>query len=282
MPARYSWRTYLRLSLVSIPVEGYNAVEPGACEVHLNQLHEACHSRIRYEKVCPVHGQVTQDEIVSGYQYAKDEYVVIEPDELDKLRPETEKSIRIDAFVSSDTIDPIYLDGRIYYVRPNGAVGVKPFGVLYKAMVEMKRDAVGEALLFGKERFFVLRPFHGLFALEMLNLPQCMRKPEDLDFDAESIDVGKEERELAETLIRSATRRKFDLSQYHDLYSERLRALVEAKVAGREIVAPPEAEPPQVVNLMDALRRSVEQAHARPLPAKRKAKKPAHLRKKAV
>src|SRR3954453_17304557 len=126
---RPSWSGSIRLSLVSVPVKGYTAQEAEAT-VSLNQLHEKCHSRIKYKKTCPVHGEVPNDEIVSGYEYAKDKYVIFEPGEIAKVRAEGDRSIAISTFVEPDQIDPIYYDGRTYYLAPQNAAAEMPYAVL--------------------------------------------------------------------------------------------------------------------------------------------------------
>src|SRR5687768_2250046 len=110
-PARTSWKGFLKLSLVSVPVKAFTAHETGG-EVHLNQLHKDCNNRIRYQKVCPEHGEVSADEIVSGYQYAKGHYVVVDPEEVDKLRTKADRAINIDGFVAEDVVDPVYHAGK--------------------------------------------------------------------------------------------------------------------------------------------------------------------------
>jgi DNA end-binding protein Ku len=122
---RSSWKGYLKLSLVSVPVRGYTA-NVAASEIRLNQLHSECHNRIRYQKTCPVHGEIPKEEIVSGYEYAKGEYVVIEPEELTRIRGERERAVTLDAVVSQHTIDPVYFTDKTYYLVPDGAVGQKP------------------------------------------------------------------------------------------------------------------------------------------------------------
>src|SRR3569832_1252341 len=118
--ARYSWKGSLRLSLVTVPVQAFNAVAPEGGHIRFHQLHESDHSRIRHVKVCPVHGEVTQDEIVSGYEYAKGQYVIVDPGELDALRSENDKAVHLDTFVDVDAIDPLYLTGQNYYLTPDG------------------------------------------------------------------------------------------------------------------------------------------------------------------
>src|SRR5438045_9651205 len=114
---RSSWKGYLKLSLVSVPIRGYTA-NVAASEIRLHQLHAECHSRIRYQKTCPIHGAVPNDEIVSGYEYSKGRYVELEPDELDKLRSHGDRSLTIDTFISPDELDVVYLAARLSYLSP--------------------------------------------------------------------------------------------------------------------------------------------------------------------
>lgn len=267
MAARFSWKAFLRLSLVTVPVKGYNAVQAGGGEIHLNQLHEPCHSRIRYKKVCPLHGEVANNEIVSGYEFAKDQYVVVDKADLEKLRPESEKAINLDTFVAPDKVDPMNLDGRVYYLVPDGPVGRKPYAVLYAAMVESQRYAVGQGTFGGKQELVLIRPVDGLLTLSMLHYAAEMRTPADFDEDLELPAVAKQELKLAQTLIDASTIKKFDLAKYENNYTESLKALIDAKVEGKELVAPPQAEEPQVINIMDALRESVARAKGGAAPA---------------
>jgi DNA end-binding protein Ku len=117
------WKGFLKLSLVTVPVHAYTTASAGGGKIALNQLHAECKSRIRYKKTCPIHGEVTQDQIVSGYEHAKGQYVVVDEDELEKLRTEDEKTIRIDAFVAPDAIDPLFLSGKNLYLLPEGPAG---------------------------------------------------------------------------------------------------------------------------------------------------------------
>jgi DNA end-binding protein Ku len=109
--ARPVWSGHLKLSHVSVPVKAYSAGATGG-EIHLNQLHAGCNARVQYKKNCPIHGELQSDQIVSGYEHAKGQYVVIEPDELDKLRTENDKALKIDTFVDEDRIDSLYLSGQ--------------------------------------------------------------------------------------------------------------------------------------------------------------------------
>src|SRR5690242_2591822 len=135
MPPRSTWKGYLKVSLVSVPVKAYSASTSGGGEVRLNQLHEECHSRIQYKKTCPIHGEVPNDQIVSAYEYSKGQYVVIDPEEVDKLRTPDEKAVNIDAFIPPDSVDPTYFSGQSYYLVPDGPVGQKPYALLLEGMI---------------------------------------------------------------------------------------------------------------------------------------------------
>src|SRR4051794_30556966 len=167
MAARSTWKGYLKLSLVSIPVKAYSASR-GAETIALHQLHAKCHSRIKYKKVCPIHGEIPKEEIVSGYEYAKGQYVVIEPDELKRLRTRGEREITIDAIVSPSTIDPLYFTDKSYYLVPDGAVGQKPYALLQTSLEEDRHFAVARGVLFGREELVLLRPVDGVLALTAL------------------------------------------------------------------------------------------------------------------
>src|SRR5258705_541845 len=127
MALRTSWKGFLKLSLVSVPVKAYTATTSSGTEIRLNQLHADCNSRINYKKTCPLHGEVSGDQIVSGYEYSKGQYVIVDTDELEKLRTEDDKAITIDTFIKSGTLDPIYSTGKSYYLVPDGPVAQKPY-----------------------------------------------------------------------------------------------------------------------------------------------------------
>jgi len=256
--ARYSWKGFLRLSLVSVPVQAFNAVESDDGRVALHQLHDKDHARIRYVKVCPQHGEVSKDEIVSGYEVSKDEYVVIDPNELEALRTPAEKAITLDNFIEPDSIDPVFFSGRSYYLMPDGEAGVKPYTVLQRAMAKQKKWGIGQAVMFNREHLVLVRPLDDLLSLALLNYSQAVRSAGD--YQPGEATVSGTELQLAETLIKASTAKKFDIGRYKDDYVDKLRALIEAKVEGREIVTPPGEEEPVVVNLMDALRASVAKA----------------------
>src|SRR5262245_10944952 len=133
--ARTSWKGFLKLSLVSVPVKAFTANDTGA-EVHLNQLHKDCHSRIKYQKVCPEHGELSAEQIVSGYEHGKGEYVVVDPEEVDKLRTKADRSVNIDGFVAADAIDARYYAGKTWYLLPDGVAGERPYALMRRGMAD--------------------------------------------------------------------------------------------------------------------------------------------------
>jgi len=271
MAARSSWKGYLKLSLVSVPVKGYRATR-SAGEIRLNQLHAECHNRIKYQKVCPIHGEVSKDEIVSGYEYAKGQFVIIDTDELDELRTEVDRAVNIDAIVRPDVVDPVYFTEKSYYLLPDGAVGQKPFALIQKCLADDDLHAIARVVLFGREEVVLVRPLDGILAMTALKYEAEVTHAVTLADEISPPDLAKEELKLTKTLLKAFVKPKFTLAGYKDEYIEKLTKLIEAKVEGKEIVSPPAADEPHVINLMDALKRSVAQAGgtATKSPAKRK------------
>ena len=274
MSMRHSWKGFLKLSLVTIPVKAYPVAASGG-DVHLHQLHAACTSRVKYKKTCPLHGELAQSDIVSGYEYAKDRYVVVDPDELDKLRTESDKAIQIDAFIAAGVLDPIYANGKNYYLVPDGPVAQKGFAVLRRGMLEEKRQAIAEVVMHGKEHVVWLRPTDDVIVLSQLCYDNQVTKPAALAEEIAEADTAPEEMSLLRTLMAARTPKRFDLAKYQDRYTSKLTQLIEAKVAGKEIVAAPANEPTPVVNLVEALRRSVAEAEKNAGGAGTAKKKPA-------
>jgi DNA end-binding protein Ku len=275
MPARSTWKGFLKLSLVSVPVKAYTAKSSSAGEIRLNQLHAECHSRIQYKKTCPIHGEVSNDAIVSGYEYAKGQYVVIDTDELDKLRSEDDKAIKIDKFISPDSLDSMYQSDRSYYLVPDGPVGDRPFALIRQGMEEENRQAIAQVVLHGREQVVLLRPMGRLLLMTVLDHDNEIVKPSAFEEEAPKETEGApEEMKLVKTLIEASTPKKFDFSQYKDVYTERLSQLIEAKVAGKEIVAAPAHEERHVINLMEALRQSIAQTQGGGPKAEEEAARP--------
>jgi DNA end-binding protein Ku len=260
MAARTSWEGYLRLNLLAVPVKAYTATVSGGGKISFNMLHEKCHSRIQYKKFCPVHGEVPNEEIVSGYEFAKGKYLIVDPDELDKLVPENDKAINIDVFIRPDALDPAYYSGRTYYLVPDGRVAEKPYAVLQRVMAEQDRYAIAKVVFSGKEQLVAVRPVDGLLAMCMLNFDQQIKKPSTFKDEIPDVAVADEELKLAESLINASTTDHFDFGRYEDEYTGKLTKLLDDKAAGKKIAPAKGPEEPVVINLMDALRKSLDRA----------------------
>ncbi len=256
---RPSWKGFLRLSLVSVPVKAYTT-NVTSREIRLRQLHAECHSPVKYQKTCPIHGELSMSDIVSGYEYSKGQFVVIDTDELAKLRTESDKAISIDGFVSPDAIDSIYLSGKSYFLVPDGAIGQRPYALLHRSMLDEGVVAFSKLVLSGREQIAVVRPTDGLLTMDVLSYDASLKKPESFEDEITRPELSEGEIQLAQTLIQATRVEDLDLAQYQDHYTEQLTTLIEAKVAGEEIVSAPEPDEPKVINLMEALKRSVAEA----------------------
>jgi DNA end-binding protein Ku len=274
MPAA-AFQGQLRISLVSVPVKAFSASVAGSGQISFNQLHESCHRRIQYKKFCPIHGQVTADEIVSGYEYEKDKYVVVDAGEIEKLRTEKDRSVDIQSFVKLEQVDALYQSGKNYYLLPDGVAGQKPYQLIRQAMSAARVCGLAQVVISRREELVMIRPMDQLLVMTVLKYACEMRSPES--FAGELVDAKgtKQEQELTAQLIKALTQKTFDLSDYHDKYEERLRELIEAKIEGKDIVAPPPTKAePDVINLMDAIRKSMRRI--KPAAAEKSPRKSTH------
>jgi DNA end-binding protein Ku len=269
-PPRATWKGFLRLSLVSVPVRAFTA-NATASEVHLNQLHKGCNNRIRYQKVCPQHGEVQGEDIVSGYEYAKGQYVVVDPDELDKLRKESDRSVNIDGFIKADQLDPIYHSGRTYYLLPDGTPGQKPYQLLQRALVEDGLVAIAQVVLTGREQVVLLRPLDGLLAMTVLEHQSHVKLPDAFKDEIAEASWSDEEMRLTKMLVEASRKETFEFGAYKDTYTEKLTQLIQMKVDGQEVVQVADTEKPQIVNFMEALKQSVAAAQKMAPSAREKA-----------
>lgn len=229
-------------------------------------------------------GDLERTSIVKGYEYAKDKYVVINLDELDKLRAADEgKAIKIDTFVSPDQIDPLYFSESSYYLLPDGAAGQKPYTLLHRAMSEQNLCCVARVVLHNKEQLVLVRSLDDLLCMTVLRYSNRVKSTSAFEDERTESVVSDSEYELAATLIAETTADSFDLAAYQDEYTTRLTKLVEAKVAGEEVVEAPTGEAPSVINLMDALKASVAKAQEsrETKPSTKKSAATAKTKKKA-
>jgi DNA end-binding protein Ku len=230
MASRSVWSGYIRFSLVTVPVKAYTAAATGGGEISLNQLHKDCNSRIQYKKTCPLHGEVKQDDIVSGYEYDKNQYVVIDPEEIEKMRTPADKSINVQAFVAPEQFDARYFNGKHYFLLPDGPVGQRSYALLLKAMVETDKYAFAQVVFSGKEQVVLVRPMNNLLVMSMLSYEQEMKGLAEFEGEAPKAEVAPAEVGIAKTLIATMTPDEFDYSQYRNGYTHKLTALIEAKM----------------------------------------------------
>jgi DNA end-binding protein Ku len=263
---RTIWNGSISFGLVSIPVGLALATAPKArqSDVRFRQLHRECGTPIRNKKWCPTHErEVGADELVKGWEVAKGEFVIVEDADLEAIeQSDDSRSIDITRFVPLDEVDPVYLD-RTYYLAPAQAPAQRrPYVLLLEAMKQAEMGAVGRFILRGAEYFCLIRPKGDALALETLFLAEDVRSQAEIDEAVAGTEVKKEELELASQVMQSLVD-DFDPSELVSEYRRDLRTLLEAKLEGREIAKPePVAETP-VVDLMEALKRSVAEAQGR-------------------
>ena len=256
------WKGAISFGLVTIPVRVYGATE--AKSLRFNQLHEPDGGRIRYKRVCSVDGEeVDYSEIVKGYEYEKDHYVTLTDEELDSLPVASAKAIEIERFVEAEEIDPIYFQ-KAYYLVPEGT-GAKAYHLLREAMADDGKVALAKVAFRDKEHLATLRLRDNVFVLETMYWPDEIRVPK-FDVLDESVELRAQEIRMARSLIDSLTD-AFQPEEFHDDYRTALEELVQKKIQGEEITYTEEAEPSKVVDLMEALKASVEAAKAgKPAP----------------
>ncbi len=282
MAARPYWKGQIRLALVSIPVEIYSATKSGA-SIAFNQIHEPTGKRVKYEKVVPGVGPVDPDEIVKGYQVEKGNYVLIDDDELEAVKLESKKTLELTQFVDHDEIDVLYYE-KPYYVVPADDLAEEAFIVLREALRATKKVAVGQLALRGREHVVSLKPCGRGIVLETLRYADEVNKAQGYFRDIADAKPEPELLDLAETLIEKKTA-PFDPAKFHDRYIDAVKALIEKKRKGKTIETEAEPAAPSrgsnVVDLMAALKRSLDKGGAEPAPEKKPAAKKSAPVKKA-
>ncbi|MEP7055409.1 MAG: Ku protein [Actinomycetota bacterium] len=257
---RSIWKGSISFGLVTIPVKLYSATEER--DVQFNQVHVEDGGRIRYKRICEIDGKEVQySDIAKGYQLSNGEVVVLTDEDFKDLPLATNRAIDVLEFVPLEQVDPIHF-AKSYYLEPEKA-GIKPYVLLREALEQSGRVALVKVALRQREQLATLRVKDGVFVLETMLWPDEIRTP-DFGFLDDKVDVRPQEVQMAGALIDSLSA-DFDPSQYGDVYREALHEMIEAKVAGREVVQPAEApsDGGAVVDLMSALRASVDAAKAK-------------------
>jgi DNA end-binding protein Ku len=274
MAPRSTWKGHLKLSLVSCPVRVYNALSRSE-KVAFNMLHKDTHNRIQMKPHDPELGLVERSDLVKGYQYEKDQYVVFTEEDFDKVQIESSHAIVIEKFVDAQDVDPIYFESP-YYVAPDGAVAEETFRVIQWAMREKQKVALSRVVLSSRERLIALACRDKGFLMMTLRSADEVRDAKEFFSDISDEEPEPEMLQLAEKLIEQKSG-KFDPSEFRDRYQDAVLEMVKAKVKGQEPVIAQAPERGKVINLMDALRRSLgeEKPPAKSKPRKAAEKAPA-------
>jgi DNA end-binding protein Ku len=247
------WKGYLTFGLISIPIRLFSAARTE--RISLNQLHNVCKTRIRMPLFCPhCEKQVPRNEIVKGYEYEKDQYVLFNEDELDKIEPQSARAMEILEFVKVDEIDPLYYDAS-YYVTPEDE-GKKAYQLLFKAMEESGYAAIAKLTMHQREHIVVVRPRANGMTLHTMYYTNEIREVAEYGQSDKSAEPKPQEKKLAEQLIESLAA-KFEPEKYKDQYQESMRGLIEAKQQGQEVAEAPHPKLAPVIDLMEALKKSI-------------------------
>jgi DNA end-binding protein Ku len=254
MAARPTWKGYLKLSLVSCPKRLYTATSTSN-RISFHFLHKDTHNRIRMVPHDPDLGEVDRADLVKGYEYERDRYIVITDEDLDQVKIESSETIAIERFVDADNVDPIYLDAP-YYMTPDGTVAEEAFQVIHEAMRQKKKVAISRVVMSGRERLVALAVRDKGFLVTTLRAANEVRNQRDYFEEIGEIKIEQELLDLAGMLIEQKAG-PFDPSAFEDRYQEALLQVVKDKAAGQEPVLGKPPEPRKVVNLMEALKQSL-------------------------
>jgi DNA end-binding protein Ku len=259
---RATWNGFLRLSLVSCPIYLTPATSEAA-NIRLHQINPKTGNRVRQQLVDAESGEkVERADLAKGYEYERHQYVIIPDEELQALRIESSQTVDLDRFVKRDEIDPLYLDAP-YFVYPDGKIALETFGVIGAAMAETGRVGIGRIVLSSRERMVLVEPRGAGLLMNTLRSASEVRAAE---FDAAAEPADAEMVAVAKTIIERRAA-DFDPADFRDRYQDALRELVESKIAGRPAARQRAAEPPKVINLMEALKRSLAEGGGRAAPA---------------
>ena len=262
---RSIWKGHLQFSLVTIPIRIYNAVNREET-IRFNQLHKVDNGPVGYDKRCKICGKtLTAEEIEKGYQFEPDRYVIVSAEDLEKIRLKSTKVIEIQGFIDAGEVNASLYESP-YFAGPDGAIATKTYSLLTQALKASGKVGVGKVVLRDREEVLLIAPVDGGLMLHKLRRPNELRKIEEVP-QIEKREANKDELKLSISLVESMTTSLNDLD-LTDHYSEALREMVEAKIAGKEVVRAPEEEKP-VVDIMTALRQSIERTKAQKKPMER-------------
>jgi DNA end-binding protein Ku len=248
------WKGHLTFGLVSFPIRLYSAARSES--ISFNQLHKADGSRIKQMIYCQAEDKpIPRSEIVKGYEYEKDKYVVIEDEEIKKVAPPTAKVMEILEFVKTDEVDPIYLETS-YYMAPDDA-GEKPYALLFDALNKTKYVGIAKVAMHNREHIVVLRPGKKGILMHTMYYSHEIRKVDEFHTD---LSLVKEKEVALATNLIEALAGEFEPEKYHDTYRDNLLQMIEAKKEGHEVVATPEPKESKVVDILEALKASLAMA----------------------
>jgi len=264
------WKGYLTFGLISIPIRLFSAARSEG--IHFNQLHKECHTRIKQPQYCPFHERIVdRSEIVKGYEYEKDQYVLIEEEEIKKIAPASAETMEILEFVNLAEIDPLYYDTS-YLAVPEDP-GRKPYQLLVKTMEESGRAAIAKVAMHQREYTVIIRPrargltLHTMYFADEIRSVAEYGQPDGVQVKPEEVKLAKQ---LVESLVADWKPEKF-----RDEYQDRLKALIDAKLKGREVAVAPQPQLAPVIDMMEALKASLAQRDAAPKKPPTRAVQPA-------
>lgn len=276
-----AWRGFVSFGLISFPVRMFPAAR--SSRVALHQLHSVCHTRLRQPLFCPTcNRMVDRSEVVKGFENEDGKYVLIEPEEIKKITPDSGRAMEILAFVKMSEIDPIFFDSSYFLVAEEA--GKKPYQLLVRTLEDTHKVGIAKVTMHQREYTVFLRPYdHGIAIHTMYFANEIREAPGYGKTDGTKL--NPKEVKLAEQLVESLSE-EFDIKKYHDEFETRLRALIAAKQKGREVATVPHPKPAPVIDMMAALKKSLAKsgaaAHRRPMRAKPIASRPKRAPRRAA
>jgi DNA end-binding protein Ku len=277
--ARPVWTGSISFGLVNVPVKAYTAVRDH--DVHFHRLKKGTTQRVRNKMVAEDSGRAVDDEdVVMGFEVSKGHYVTFSPEELDELRPASTRSVDVTDFVELADIDPIYYE-RTYWLAPDGEAGKRAYRLLHAVMEDEGRVGIGAVVMRNKQYLAAIRPLEGILAMSTMRFADEIVPRKELELPASRSKPDAKAMHMAKQLVEGLSS-PWKPEQYHDTYTEELRARIEAKSNGQSIVDEPEQEPAAVVDLMAALEASLREKRSGRKPVKRPSRSRSHGRRKSA